>query len=70
MILFVVMNTASLQLIPTTTAVLRLKYGAADPLDILPAVWVVSLLSLAVGLTLALILNRIFPLESRKRDRR
>ena len=46
MILFVVMNTASLQLIPTTVAALRLKNGSADPMEILPAVWIVSSLTL------------------------
>lgn len=53
MVCFVVMNTASLQLIPTTVASLRLENGAADPLDILPAVWFVSALSLFVGITAA-----------------
>lgn len=53
MVCFVVMNTASLQLLPTTVAVLRMKAGAADPLDILPAVWFVSACSLFVGLAMA-----------------
>ena len=42
MILLVVMNTASLQLIPTTVAALRLKNGSATPMEILPCVWIVS----------------------------
>ena len=50
MVCFVVMNTASLQILPTTVAVLRMEAGAVDPLDILPAVWAVSVCSLAVGL--------------------
>jgi len=53
MALFVVMNTASLQLIPTTTAVLRASAGSKAPLDILPAVWAASLVSVAVGITAA-----------------
>ena len=32
MILFTVMNTASLQIIPTTVAALRLKNGSTDPM--------------------------------------
>lgn len=48
MILFVVMNTASLQIIPTTVAALRLKNGSADPMEILPCVWIVSLLTFTV----------------------
>lgn len=42
MILLVVMNTASLQLIPTTVAALRHKNGSAEPMEILPCVWLVS----------------------------
>ena len=42
MILLVVMNTASLQLIPTTVAAMRLKNGSARPMEILPCVWLVS----------------------------
>lgn len=51
--LFVVINTASLQLIPTYAATLRSNYGSANPYDILPAVWLVSLLSLAVCIVTA-----------------
>lgn len=51
--LFVVINTASLQLIPTYTATLRGNYGSANPYDILPAVWMVSLLSLTVCIVAA-----------------
>ena len=50
MVCFVVMNTASLQLIPTTVAALRLENGAEKPLDILPAVWLVSICSLGIGI--------------------
>ncbi|SCJ69051.1 Spore maturation protein A [Anaerotruncus sp. 2789STDY5834896] len=53
MILFVVLNTASLQLIPTTTATLRLKAGSQAPMEILPCVWLASILSVTVGLTVA-----------------
>lgn len=50
MIVFTVMNTASLQLIPTTVAALRLKNGSSDPMLILPCVWIVSVLSLSAAL--------------------
>ena len=50
MVCFVVMNTASLQLIPTTVAALRMENGAENPLDILPAVWFVSICSLLIGI--------------------
>ena len=53
MVCFVVMNTASLQILPTTVAALRLQNGAKKPLDILPAVWFVSLCSLMLGILAA-----------------
>lgn len=57
MVLFVVLNTASLQLVPTFMAALRGKYGAAQPFDILPAVWLTSLASLAAALVAAKLLE-------------
>lgn len=57
MALFVVLNTASLQLIPTTTAILRQAAGSARPLDIMPAVWVASLASVASGVIMAKLLS-------------
>ncbi|MCI7139039.1 MAG: spore maturation protein A [Oscillospiraceae bacterium] len=53
MVCFVVMNTASLQILPTTVAILRMEAGANRPLDILPAVWIVSLCSLFIGICVA-----------------
>ena len=48
--LLVVLNTASIQLLPTTLAGVRASLGAADPFDILPTVWLTSLLSVLAGL--------------------
>lgn len=53
MITFVVLNTASIQLIPTTVATLRLKYGSAAPLGILPAVWMTSFACAAAAVLMA-----------------
>lgn len=53
MVTFVVMNTASLQILPTMVATLRASFGAKEPLDILPAVWLVSAGALFVGLLAA-----------------
>lgn len=53
MIVLTVMNTASLQLIPTTAAALRLAHGSADPMEILPCVWVTSVCALSAALTAA-----------------
>lgn len=57
MVTFVVLNTASIQLIPTTISVLRLNHGAANPMDILPAVLLTSFTALCVGLFLAKLLG-------------
>ena len=46
----VVMNTASIQLFPTTVAAVRAGLGASAPFDILPAVWITSLCALTAGL--------------------
>lgn len=54
----IVMNTASIQLLPATVAALRAQYGSAVPFDILPAVWITSLCSVAVGLTAAKLFQR------------
>lgn len=54
----IVMNTASIQLLPTTVAALRGSLGSAAPFDILPAVWLTSLLSVSAGLAAAAMLRR------------
>lgn len=53
MVTFVVMNTASLQLVPTMIGGLRQSYGSTAPFEILPCVWISSACALAVGLLLA-----------------
>ena len=58
--LLVVLNTASIQLIPATVAGVRAAAGAASPFDILPAVWVTSILSVAAGLAAARLLARVW----------
>lgn len=55
----VVLNTASVQLVPTTIAAIRAAEGASAPFDILPAVWISSALSLAAGLGAAYLLARL-----------
>ena len=61
MITFVVINTASIQLIPTTIAALRTKYGSVNPMEIMPSIWIASVLSLLVGL----IVNNICALRKK-----
>ncbi len=54
----VAMNTASIQLLPTTVAALRAGLGCSAPLDILPCVLLTSLCSVATGLVMCRLLER------------
>jgi spore maturation protein A len=49
----VVLNTASIQLIPATVAAVRAGLGCASPFDILPAVWITSICSAGAGVLAA-----------------
>ena len=56
----VVMNTASIQLIPTTVAAARAAAGCATPFDILLPVWITSLCSVSAGLLAATGLGKVW----------
>jgi len=56
----IVLNTASIQLIPTNVAAVRAALGCAAPFDILPAIWITSLCSAGMGLAAAALLGRSF----------
>ena len=56
----IVLNTASIQLIPATVAAARASLGCQTPFDILPAVWVTSVCSAGVGLFAAFLLGRVW----------
>lgn len=58
--MLVVCNTASFQLIPTAVASLRAAAGCASPFDILPAVWLASAVSIAVGVTASKLMARLW----------
>lgn len=55
----IVLNTASIQLIPANVAAVRSGLGCKTPFDLLPAVWVTSLCSAGMGLILAWLLGRL-----------
>lgn len=50
MIMFFVINAASLQLIPTFLCTLRQKHGSANPLDVIVCLWITSLAALIIGI--------------------
>lgn len=56
----VVLNTASIQLIPANVAAVRSSLGCLTPFDILPAVWVTSLCSAGLGITAAWVLGKVW----------
>lgn len=56
----IVLNTASLQLIPANVAAIRTQLGCATPFDILPAVWITSLTAALAGLLAAALLEKVW----------
>lgn len=59
----VTLNSASIQLVPSTVAAVRASLGAKAPFDIMPAVWGASVVSVAVVLSASRLLRPIFPDE-------
>lgn len=57
MCMFVVINTASIQIIPTTVIALRASAGSAAPFEIIAASWVSSTCSLLVGVIAAKVMQ-------------
>lgn len=58
MIVFVVMNTAAMHIIPTTVATFRAQYGSVSPMSILPASFLTSFCALTVAVVSAKLGNR------------
>ena len=56
----IVLNTASIQLLPTNVAAVRSSLGCARPFDILPAVWVTSFCSAGLGIAAAWLLGKLW----------
>lgn len=56
----IVLNTASIQLIPATVAAVRGSLGCSSPFDILPAVWVTSFASAGLGVAAAVLLGKVW----------
>ena len=56
----IVLNTASIQLIPANVAAVRSGLGCQTPFDILPAVWLTSICSAGLGLAMAVLLGKVW----------
>ncbi len=58
MCMFVLINTASIQLLPTTLILLRQNAGSQSPAEIMVPVWIVSVVALLCGVCSAKILQK------------
>lgn len=56
MLMFILINTASLQLIPTTVIAIRISLGSTDPTRIIFAVWLSTFCAAIVGISACKIL--------------
>ncbi len=56
----IVLNTASIQLIPANVAAVRASLGCNSPFDILPAVWITSFCSAGLGVAMAFLLGKVW----------
>lgn len=59
MVMFAVLNAASIQLIPTGMIALRTMYNSEAPAKIVPYVWLVTLAALFSGIVMCKILNKV-----------
>lgn len=58
MCMFVVVNTASIQLLPTTLISMRQTWGSANPGEVIVPVWIVSICAVCAGVTVAKLFER------------
>ena len=65
MVTFVVMNTSAFSFMPSTVVALRQAAGAADPFDIITAVWICSGVCMIVSVIFARGFRFFFPKRSR-----
>ncbi len=56
---FLIINSAGIQLLPTTIIALRAEMGSNNPTDIIIPAWIVSLISLIFGLLFYYIISKL-----------
>lgn len=56
----IILNTSSLQIIPTTVLALRSSLGASDPYQIIPHIWIASIASITAGLASSALMKRLY----------
>lgn len=67
MCMFLVLNTAAVQLIPSTVIAIRTDAGSASPAEIITAVWVASICATLAGITAVKFFTRLGGLRRRHR---
>ena len=60
MVMFIVLNTASLQIIPTNVIAIRSSLGSAAPSNIIMQVWVATIIAAVVGIIATKVLVKRF----------
>lgn len=60
MVMFIVLNTASLQIIPTNVIAIRSSLGSAAPSNIIIQVWVATIIAAVVGIIATKVLVKRF----------
>ncbi len=60
MAMFIVINTAAMQLIPTNVIAIRSSLGSSSPSGIIMQVWIATIVAAAVGITATKILMKKF----------
>ncbi len=63
MAMFIVINTASLQIIPTNVIAIRSSLGSLEPSNIIIQVWVATIIAAIVGITATKIFIRKFKIK-------
>lgn len=58
MAMFIIINTASIQIIPTTVIAIRSSLGSTNPTQIIIPVWIATLLAAIAGITTAKMLMK------------
>ncbi len=66
MMMLIVINTASIQLIPTTVIALRSSLGSTNPTSIIVPVWIATLVAAIVGITSTKILIKLTDKNKRR----
>lgn len=61
MMMFIVINTASIQLIPTTVIAIRNSLGSKNPTSIVFPVWIATIAAAVAGITVTRILTKRKP---------